>query len=57
MEFGTLATEAGWDEVALWGAFRRGLTAQVREALVTGARPGNLEELFDHAIDLDNYQR
>lgn len=42
MEFGTLAAEAGWDEVALQGAFWRGLTDQVRDALVTGARPGKL---------------
>lgn len=34
VEFGTLAAEAGWGEVALQGAFRRGLSDQVRDALV-----------------------
>lgn len=32
VEFGTLAAEASWDEIALRTAFRRGLTDQVREA-------------------------
>lgn len=37
VEFGTLAAESGWDEVALQAAFRRGLSRQVRDALITGA--------------------
>lgn len=57
VEFGTLAAEAGWDEVALRGAFQRGLTEQVHDALVAGARPVSLRELIDRAIELDNYQR
>lgn len=57
VEFGTLAAESGLDEVALQGTFRRGLTDQVRDALVTGVRPGDLNKLIDCAIELDNYQR
>lgn len=57
VEFGTLAAASGWDEVALQAAFHRGLSGQVCNALVSGARPGNLDKLIDRAIELDNYQR
>lgn len=42
---------------AAWWHFGGGLSGQVRDALVTGARPRDLDELIDRAIDLDNYQR
>lgn len=48
VEFSTLAAESGWDEVALQTVFRRGLSGQVHNALVTGARPANLDELIDY---------
>lgn len=53
VEFSTLAAESGWDEVALQAVFQRGLSGQVHNTLVTGAHPGNLDEL----IDVDKYQR
>lgn len=56
MEFGTLAAESGWNVVALQGVFRRGLSGQVRDSLVAGVQPKDLNELTDHAIELDNYQ-
>lgn len=34
VEFGTLAVESGWNEAMLQGAFRQGLSGQVRDALV-----------------------
>lgn len=57
VEFGTLAAEAEWDKVTLQSTFRRGPTDQVLDALVTGVRPGDLNELIDRSIELDNNQR
>lgn len=57
VEFGTLAAESGWNEPALLCAFRQGLNDSVSDALVTGARPKDLAEMIDRAIELDNYQR
>lgn len=55
VEFGTLSAELGWDESTLWSAFSRGLTDRVHD--VSGMCLGNLNELIDQAIEIDNYQR
>lgn len=36
VEFGTLAVESGWNSLALQNSFYRGLSEQVRDALVSG---------------------
>lgn len=56
VEFSTLSAESGWNEPALLCAFRRGLNNSVRDALVSGARPRDLAEMVDRAIELDNHQ-
>lgn len=57
VEFGMLLAEAGWNEPTLRNAFSRELTDHVRDALASGARPEDLHELLDRAIEIDNYQR
>ena len=57
VEFHLLAEETGWNEPALVGAFQRGLSRPVRDALMNGARPANLQALVDRAVEIDNYQR
>lgn len=56
MEFETLAEESGCNELALLVAFCQGLNNQVWDALVAGARPRDLAEMIDRAIELDNFQ-
>lgn len=56
-EFGNLAAEGGCNELAFLCAFRRGPNDAVRDILVTRARLGNLSEIIDRAIVIDNYQR
>lgn len=57
VEFSTLSAESGWNEPALLCAFRRGLNDSVWDALVSGARPRDLAEMVDRAIELDNHQQ
>lgn len=57
VEFETLAEESGFNEPALLVAFRRGLNDQLRAALIAVARPRDLAEMIDRAIELDNFQQ
>lgn len=52
VEFGTLAAKSGWNELAAIRSYDT-----VCDALVSGARPRDLSEMIDRAIELDNYQR
>lgn len=51
-----LAAKSGWNEPVLQRAFRRRLSDAVRDAVIWGARPRDLDELIDRAVDIDNYQ-
>lgn len=57
VDFWTLAVDAGWNEPALEGAFRRGLNRPVRDALALRSRPRDLNVLVAVAIELDNHLR
>lgn len=52
-----MLAEFGWNGPALQNAFRWGLSDQVHDELVSGARPKDLDELIVRAIKMDNYQR
>ena len=45
IEFCTLATESGWNEKALPGAFRNTLTETLKDELVSRDEPDGLDEL------------
>uniref|UniRef100_A0A3Q1BU46 CCHC-type domain-containing protein n=1 Tax=Amphiprion ocellaris TaxID=80972 RepID=A0A3Q1BU46_AMPOC len=54
VEFRTLAAESGWNDVALQGAFQRGLSKAVKDELATRDESSSLDELIALAIRLDN---
>uniref|UniRef100_A0A3P8RK92 CCHC-type domain-containing protein n=1 Tax=Amphiprion percula TaxID=161767 RepID=A0A3P8RK92_AMPPE len=54
VEFRTLAAESGWNDVALQGAFQRGLSEAVKDELATRDESSSLDELIALAIRLDN---
>ena len=57
VEFRTLAAESGWNDVALQGAFLRGLCEGVKDELATRDESPSLEVLISLAIRVDNRHR
>lgn len=54
IEFRILASESGWNELALKSAFLRGLSNEMRDQLATWDEPDSLESLINLAIRIDN---
>lgn len=57
IDFRILAAESGWDDIALQGAFMRGLTDRVKDELAARDETKTLEELISLATRLDNRLR
>lgn len=53
---GILASEAGWDEVALQAVFHQGLSECACDTLFSGTQPNSFDGLIDRAIEIDHYQ-
>lgn len=57
VEFRTLAAGSGWNDLALQGAFRRGLCEGVKDELATRDEAASLDALISLAIRVDNRLR
>ena len=57
IEFRTLATESGWNDEALQGAFQNALCESIKDELALRDEPESLDQLIALAIRLDNRQR
>lgn len=57
VEFRTLAADAGWNDAALWGAFRKGLNEEIKDELASRDDPPSLNSLISLSIQLDNCLR
>jgi len=56
-EFCILAAWCGWNECALYSAFRRGLGEATKDALSGRESPGTLNQLISQAIAIDERAR
>lgn len=54
IEFHTLPTDSGWNEVSIKGYFVRGLTEEIKDCLALLDLPGNFESLVEVATRIDN---
>lgn len=57
IDFRILASESGWDDIALQAAFLRGLNDRVKDELAARDETNSLEELISLATRLDNRLR
>ena len=56
LEFRTLMADSGWDDNALWSAYRRGLTEEMKDLLVRD-RPPTFNSLVTLALQVDERLR
>ena len=54
IEFAEHAAFTGWNDVALYGEFYRGLAEQIKDQLLNFDRPPTLEKLKIDALKCDN---
>lgn len=54
IEFWTMAAEVDWTDQALQAAFRRGLSEQIKDELLSRDEPANLDSLVSLANRIDN---
>lgn len=57
IEFRILAVESGWNKVAIQGAFVRGLSEEIKDALAARDETDSLEALMSLSVCLDNHLR
>ena len=57
IDFRIIATESGWNDVALLSAFVQGLSEALKDALPPHDQPATLDEMVNLAIQVDNRLR